>query len=144
MKKPIIIMIITVAIILVVAGGGVGAYLYLKHRSKTGSTPHRLSASQAAALQTTLPQMTTNLKSSGLIQFTLTLQSNNKGTKAEVEKMRSQIEDKVNETMRHFTPSDLKSAQGLSKLKNTVLASVNSMLQTGKITNVYFAQVLVE
>lgn len=146
MKKPIVIMSLIIVIILVVAGGGVGTYLYLKkHHGKGGaSSPPKLSASQAAALQFTLPEMTTNLKSSGLIQFTMTLQSNNKSTKVEVTKMQNQIEDKVNQVMRQFSATDLRSVSGFNTLKKTLSTDVNNMLQKGKVTNVYFSQVVVQ
>lgn len=145
MKKPLTVMLTIILIIIVVAGGGAGAYWYLlHHHSKTSSSSKPLSATQAAALQVTLPQMTTNLKSSGLIQFTLTLQSNDKSTKAEVDKMQNQIEDRVNQIMRQFTADDLRSVAGLDKLKATVRLDVNSLLPSGNITSVYFSQVLVQ
>lgn len=145
MKKPLTVMLIIIVIIVVVAGGGAGAYWYLKHHHRESSGSAKiLSASQAAALQVTLPQMTTNLESSGLIQFTLTLQSNNKSTKAEINKMQNQIEDRVNEIMRQFTSDDLRNVAGLNRLKETVRKDVNSLLPSGSITSVYFSQVLVQ
>lgn len=142
MKKPLLVMLSIIVLIVILAGGGVGTYMYLHHHKAGTNQP--LTPAQAASLQFTLPQMTTNLKSQGLIQFTLTLQADNKKTEKSLQQMQNQIEDSINEIMRQFAPDQLRDDKGLNALKNTVLTTVNQMLQTGRVTNVYFSQVLVQ
>lgn len=141
-------MLIIILIILVVAGGTVATAMYLKHHRHQAATAatatHQLSAKEAAALQVSLPQMTTNLQTSGLIQFTVTLQADKKATKNELTLMQSQIEDSINQIMRQYTPDQLRNDKGLNSLKQTILKSVNHMLPTGSVTNIYFSQVLVQ
>lgn len=146
MRGPLRVMIIIIAVIVVIAGGGAGAFTYLKHHHKSAGTAaaHTLTAKQAAALQVTLPQMTTNLNSSGLIQFTLTLQADKASTKQELTLMQNQISDSVNEIMRQFTPSQLRDDKGINELKASVATHINAMLQNGRVTHVYLSQVLVQ
>jgi flagellar protein FliL len=147
MKKPLLVMLAMILAIIVVVGGGLGTYMYFTHshhKSSAKAKPAVLTPSQALALQVTLPQMTANLNSSGLIQFTLTLQTDSKATKTEVTEMQNQIQDKVNDVMREFTPDQLRNNQGVSMLKQSLLTNINGMLQTGKLTNVYLSQVLVQ
>ncbi|WP_436663493.1 flagellar basal body-associated FliL family protein [Alicyclobacillus acidoterrestris] len=145
MKSPVRVMLLIIIGILVIAGGGVAVAMYMKHQHHTGTAKaHALSAKEAAALQVTLPQMTTNLESSGLIQFTLTLQADNKSTKKELSLMQYQIQDDVNEIMRQYTPNQLRNDKGLNNLKQVIQKDINGMLDTGNVTNVYFSQVLVQ
>ncbi|WAH35397.1 flagellar basal body-associated FliL family protein [Alicyclobacillus dauci] len=146
MKKPLVVMLIIIIAIVVIVGGGVGAFMYLtKHHSASAkASAQALTPSQAVALQVPLPQMTTNLKNQGLIQFTLILQADSKSTKSELTEMQNEIQDTVNETMRQFTPDQLKDDKGLTTLKSAISSNVNSKLQKGRVTNVYFSQVLVQ
>lgn len=140
-------MMIAVLVIVVLAGVGVGAITYLKKHhspSRSKGKPVRLTAKQASELQVTLPEMTTNLNASGIIQFTLTLQADNKSTTKEITLMENQIDDQVNEIMRQFTTSQLRNDTGLNKLKSTIRTDVNKLMPTGSVTNVYLSQVLVQ
>ncbi|MCL6488117.1 MAG: flagellar basal body-associated FliL family protein, partial [Alicyclobacillus mali] len=94
--------------------------------------------------QVTLPQMTTNLAGSGIIQFTLTLQADSKGTKNELNLMEPQISDAVNGIMREFTSDELRTDAGLNRLKATIVSQVNRLLPTGRVTAAYLSQVLVQ
>ncbi len=140
-------MVVIVVIIVVLAGVGVGAFTYMTKRVAAHSANNKvvtLSAKQAAQLQVTLPQMTTNLNSAGIIQFTLTLQADSKSTTKELNLMQNQIEDQVNEIMRQFTTDQLRNDTGLNKLKAAIRTSVNKLLPTGSVTHVYLSQVLVQ
>lgn len=140
-------MLIIIVVIVVIAGGAVGAFTYLKHHHKGSSAKasvHILTPKEAAALQVTLPQMTTNLNSSGLIQFTLTLQADSQSTKQELTLMQNQVSDAINETMRQFTSTQLRDDQGINALKSAIVSKINAMLQTGRVTSVYLSQVLVQ
>ncbi|SIS90491.1 flagellar basal body-associated FliL family protein [Alicyclobacillus vulcanalis] len=144
MKKAVRTMLIMVIGIVVVAGGVIGYLLYAKKHHATGGQPAKLSAKQMANLQVTLPQMTTNLAGSGIIQFTLTLQADSKSTKNELTLMEPQISDAVNGIMREFTSDQLRTDAGLNQLKATIVSQVNRLLPSGKVTAVYLSQVLVQ
>ena len=144
MKKAVRTMLFIVLGIVVIAGAVIGYVLYAKKHHAAGGAPPKLSAKQMAALQVTLPQMTTNLAGSGIIQFTLTLQADSKSTKNELNLMEPQISDTENGVMREFTSDELRTDAGLSRLKATIVSQVNRLLPSGKVTAVYLSQVLVQ
>lgn len=144
MKKAVRTMLMIVLGIVVIAGAAIGYLLYSKKHHTAGGAPSKLSAKQMADLQVTLPQMTTNLAGSGIIQFTLTLQADSKSTKNELNLMEPQISDAVNGIMREFTSDELRTDAGLNRLKATIVSQVNRLLPTGKVTAVYLSQVLVQ
>ncbi|GLG00569.1 hypothetical protein Alches_06080 [Alicyclobacillus hesperidum subsp. aegles] len=144
MKQALRTMVWIVIGIVVLAGIAVGVLLYLKKHHHTSGTPVSMSAKQMAALQVTLPQMTTNLDASGIIQFTLTLQAADKATAKELNLMEPQISDQVNEIMRQFSSDELRSDAGLNQLKSTIVRDVNKLLPSGKVTAAYLSQILVQ
>ncbi|WP_206830790.1 flagellar basal body-associated protein FliL [Alicyclobacillus fructus] len=144
MKKAVRAMLIIVIGIVVVAGAAIGYVLYAKKHHGAGGAPPKVSAKELADLQVTLPQMTTNLAGSGIIQFTLTLQADSKSTKNELNLMEPQISDAVNGIMREFTSDELRTDAGLNRLKSTIVSQVNRLLPNGKVTAAYLSQVLVQ
>lgn len=140
MRKVVRMLWIILAGVVVVCGLGVGGYYYMTHRSKG---PHPLTAAQLQALRVDLPENTTNLKD-GLIQFTVSLQAADKSSKQDIAEMLPVVEDAVNQSMRQFTKSDLHTSQGLGKLKNEIITSVNQRLAGGTVTNVYFSTIVIQ
>ncbi len=133
--------ILTVAVL---CAASVGVYYYIKHKSAVSSEPKQLTAAEQAALQVTFPQMTTNLETDGLIQFTMTLQASDNKTKDEISQMIPDIQDIVNRTMLSFSANDLKQVSGFDKLKKSILTAVNSKLLNGSVTNIYFSQIVIQ
>lgn len=142
MKKPVVIMISIIGGMAVLLAAGIGAYFYLKPGK--GTHPAALTAAQARALQVDLPQLTTNLKNGGLIQFTLTLQASDAATKKELTDLQPDVQDSINQTMREFSSDDLKSVQGYNDLKNSIMTAVNHVLQKGHISAAFLSQVVVQ
>lgn len=141
MKKPIRWMLSIIVGMVVIVGLAIGTYeLFLK--PKHGPEP--LSAAQQVALQYALPQMTTNLKGSGIVQFTVTLQASDKSTLAELKTLTPDIEDVLNETMRQFTTGNLTSAAGLDEVKANIKTAVNARLSSGKVTKVLLPSVVAQ
>jgi len=143
LKKPLVTMFIIILILILVGGTAIGIVMYLKKSSK----PHvvkPLSATQARKLQVDFPQMTTNLKDSGLIQFAITLQANDSKTKTELNDMQPAIQNVVNLKMKDFTPDQLKSSSGLANLESSLKVSINSILPEGNITEVYLSDEIVQ
>ncbi|MDQ0190550.1 flagellar basal body-associated FliL family protein [Alicyclobacillus cycloheptanicus] len=143
MNKTLKLSLSLIGAIAVVLALGVGADRYLKSKHHS-SKPAALSPAQLQSLQVSLPQMTTNLKGSGLIQFTLTLQADNSSTKSELTDLMPQIEDYVNETMRAYTPDSLEQQSGVTALKKQLRSGINHMLPTGSVTNVLFTSIVVQ
>ncbi|GMA59014.1 flagellar FliL protein [Alicyclobacillus sacchari] len=144
MKQAIRTMMWIVIGIVVLAGIAVGVLLYMKKHHHASNAPVSMSAKQMAALQVTLPQMTTNLDASGIIQFTLTLQAADQSTAKELNLMQPQVSDQVNEIMRQFSSDELRSDAGLNQLKSTIVRDVNKLLPSGRVTAAYLSQILVQ
>lgn len=143
MKKPLLVSVSLIGALAVVLAAGVGVdrYLKAKHHPKK---PAPLTPAQQLALQVSTPEMTTNLKGSGLVQFTLTLQADKSGTKTELTDLLPAIEDYVNRTMRDYTPSSLEGTKGLLQLKNQLRTGIDHMLQSGSVTKVMFTTIVVQ
>ncbi|MDP9728853.1 flagellar basal body-associated FliL family protein [Alicyclobacillus tolerans] len=143
MKKPLIWMVIILLIIAILCVLGVGAYLFLLHPRTPAAKP-ALTPQQEAQLQVSFPQMTTNLGSSGLIQFTMTLQADSSSTKNEINVMMPEIENSVNGLMRQFTASELQQVSGFNQLRTAIQKTVNAELPHGDVTKVYLSQIVVQ
>jgi flagellar protein FliL len=143
MKKPIKWMLSIIVGMVVIVGLAVGVYeMFVKPHKHSG--PVHLTSAQQAALQYAIPEMTTNLKGSGVVQFTVTLQASDKSTLAELKELTPSIEDALNETMREFTMQDLTTSTGLTRLKSQIESSVNERLPQGKVTNVLLPTVVAQ
>lgn len=134
-------MCIVIGAAAVVIGTGVGFY---KYRHQKGKAQPGLTPAQAKALQVPFPQMTSNLKDDGLIQFTAVLQASDSGTKAEIVDLEPQIEDIFNQTTRQFTSDELRQVQGYQALKRKIQSGVNRLLPQGSVTAVYLEDTLVQ
>ncbi|MCF8564762.1 flagellar basal body-associated FliL family protein [Alicyclobacillus tolerans] len=143
MKKSVVIMASVLGSIAVLLAAGVGVDWYFKS-AHTPKRPAPLTAAQAKALQVNLPQTVTNLKGSGLIQFAVTLQAANAATKNELTDLQADVQDSINQTMRQFTPDELRTTQGYETLKNAIKTNVNDILPQGSVSQVYLSQVVVQ
>ncbi|MCL6548375.1 MAG: flagellar basal body-associated FliL family protein [Alicyclobacillus sp.] len=142
MKRVLVVMSVILASVVVVIGGGVGYYLHLRHPAKHQAAP--LSPAQAKNLQVPFPQLTSNLKDDGLIQFTVVLQASDQATKAELVDLQPQIEDLFNLATRQFTSDELRQVSGYTRLKQRIRAGVNRLLPKGSVTAVYLENTLVQ
>jgi len=141
MKRLLKLMIIVIAVMAVLVAGGVFFYLHYK---SSHSRPKPLTLAQQQALQVALPEMTTNLKSGSIVQFTVTLQASDAATQNEIKDMTPAIEDELNRIMRQYTDNDLDSSQGLAQLENNIRTTVNSSLPKGSVTKVLFVSILTQ
>ncbi|WP_258110255.1 flagellar basal body-associated protein FliL [Alicyclobacillus sp. SP_1] len=143
MKKPLMWLFIILLVIAILSVGGVGIYVFTSKKDGPAAKPV-LTAQQQEQLQISFPEMTTNLGSDGLIQFTMTLQANSTSTKNEIKSMMPEIENSVNGLMRRFTGTQLKQVSGFNALRTAIQTTVNQELQKGSVTKVYLSQIVVQ
>lgn len=143
MKKPLMWLLIILLVIAILCVAGVGIYVFTSKKDGPAAKPV-LTAQQQEQLQISFPEMTTNLGSDGLIQFTMTLQANSSSTKSEIKSMMPEIENSVNGLMRRFTGAQLKQVSGFNALRTAIQTTVNQELQKGSVTNVYLSQIVVQ
>jgi flagellar FliL protein len=142
-KKPLMWLLIILLVIAILCVAGVGIYVFTSKKDGPAAKPV-LTAQQQEQLQISFPEMTTNLGSDGLIQFTMTLQANSSSTKSEIKSMMPEIENSVNGLMRRFTGAQLKQVSGFNALRTAIQTTVNQELQKGSVTNVYLSQIVVQ
>jgi flagellar FliL protein len=142
-KKPLMWLFIILLVIAILSVGGVGIYVFTSKKDGPAAKPV-LTAQQQEQLQISFPEMTTNLGSDGLIQFTMTLQANSTSTKSEIKSMMPEIENSVNGLMRRFTGTQLKQVSGFNALRTAIETTVNQELQKGSVTKVYLSQIVVQ
>lgn len=143
MKKPIFAMLSIILGMVIVVGLGLGVYWYIGK----SHAPHKavaLTPAQALALQVSLPQMLANLGDGSVIQFTLSLQASDAGTKTEITDLQNQIENYLIRTLKGYSAAQLDRKQGFSELRQTIVHGVNAMLPSGKVTAAYFSNEIVQ
>ncbi len=111
-------------------------------------------AQQSAAVSpknmksTTLPSMTVNLADIGgnrYLKTTITLEySDDKKLAEELEASMYKVKDAVLKVLRNTHAKTFEDPQQLEALKQTLLDEINSRLQTGKVTGLYFEELLVQ
>lgn len=74
----------------------------------------------------------------------IVLEYSDKDLVAALEKKVPQIRDRVLMILPTKTYKDLKSVEGKNALKNTLIHDLNSVLQEGEITNIYFQEFVIQ
>lgn len=95
----------------------------------------------------TLPSMTVNLSDIGgsrYLRTTITLEYSSDKLKEELDLSMYKVKDGVLKVLRNSKASTFEDPAQTEALKQTLLDEVNSRLQTGKITALYFEELLVQ
>lgn len=90
------------------------------------------------------PEITTNLYDDSFIIVKFKLQTNDKKAKTELEKRMFQVENIVLKTLASLKPEDLKGADGYYALEAHIMNEINSLLQEGRVVEVYTVKMLLE
>ena len=95
----------------------------------------------------TLPSITVNLSDNGgsrYLRTTITLEYSSDKLKDELPLSMYKVKDGVLKVLRNTQASTLEDPQQIDALKQALLDEVNSRLQSGKITGLYFEELLVQ
>jgi len=95
----------------------------------------------------TLPSMTVNLADMGgsrYLRTTITLEYSSDKVKDELALSTYKVKDGILKVLRNTKASTLEDPQQTDALKQALLDEVNSRLQSGKITGLYFEELLVQ
>ncbi|UOF89365.1 flagellar basal body-associated FliL family protein [Fodinisporobacter ferrooxydans] len=142
-NKLVKTMILILLIITVLAVGIVFGYVYF-FKSPGVNKPHVPTAAEMSAAQYALPQITTNLQGGSIIQVTITLQADSSKAKDELDKRKAQVMDTINGLLHDMTKVDLEKPDGLNLLKKKIIQSINSYMSDGKVTDVYYANPIIQ
>lgn len=120
-----------------------GAYLYfnvgLQNSAAQSENKHMKSM--------TLPSFTVNLADAGgnrYLKTTITLEYSSDAVGKELEKTTYRVKDSILKVLRNTSAITLRSPQGTESLKQQLLTEINSTLTSGKVTGLYFEELLVQ
>ena len=146
------ILLCVVAPLLVLGGGGAGAYFLFFAKS-----PEQTAAAAEAAEKAkpprpmvfyNLPELLVNLNSQGrrasFLKISLSLELADPADIPRVEAVLPRIVDAFQTYLRELRPEDLRGSAGLYRLREELLARVNTSAQPARVTDVLFKEMLVQ
>jgi flagellar FliL protein len=153
-KKKLFIIIGAVVLVLLI-GGGFGAWFFLKEEpvSEDAQTPGQQVPVPALGQKTQIGPMVNieefivNIISGDAAHYvkaSLTVELTNEEVTIEVEQRMPQMRDAVLLLISNKTYEELQDLQGKKQLKAELLSKINSFLQTGKVTSIYFTNFVVQ
>lgn len=141
-NKLVVILLILTLLIVFSAAGFFGYLFFFK---KTG-TSNFTSSSKAVEEKTyDLDEFVTNLadENTTYIKLKIVLGYKDKGLDKELTNKVAAIRDIINTTLWSKTSIDF-SGKGTDAVKKQLLQSINSKLEKGKITNIYFNEIIIQ
>ncbi len=153
-KKKLLIIGIAVLVVLLGAGGAAYYFLVVKKAEQT-----KVEESKAAALIKPIPQeakigpmvdikeFVVNIigqDAAHYVKASLSLELDKDSTQDEVNKRMPQIRDAILLLIGNKTFEELQDIQGKNQVKAELKSKINSFLTTGKVTNVYLTDFVVQ
>ena len=150
-KKKLIIFLL-LFLLLGGAGGG-AAYKFLvldkqqKDEDKAEKIVEEIKNIEEVGIQYDLGSFIVNLADKDAdryLKISIVLEIQDEKVKMEVEKRLPQIKDVITTLLFTKTSQDLKTPEGLERLKEEILKRVNAILPIGGIKNVYFTEFVIQ
>jgi flagellar FliL protein len=146
-KGNILKIIIIVLLLLVVVGGAAFGGMYFASKGKTTTSETPAKAEEAIELTYSLEDFLVNLLDEDNRRYLKVKvfigYEENEDLHAELEAKKPIIRDLANATFRSKKTTDF-TATGVDSIKNELIASINPILTKGKITHIYFNDILVQ
>ena len=139
--------IIIILLSLVVIGGAAFGTMYFLGEKSSSATANPAKATKINELTYPLDEFLVNLidddgKRYLKLKVVIGYEDNKKLT-AELETKKPIIRDVINTTLRAKKTTDF-SAKGVEDIKNQLIGNINPVLTDGKISNIYFTDILVQ
>lgn len=131
-------------IILLVAITLVGAVAVVVVMKFNGDNSKEPTIDQVIESSVDIPQMTTNLASGDYLRISLKIQTDSKKAKEELQKRDFQVKNIVVEELSEMKSDDLKGKEGKVKFQETLKKRINSLMQDGKVVQVYITEALLQ
>ena len=144
-----IIIVVMLGLLLIGGAGFAGFYFASKSAPKTGSETKVTEPKVTEEAFYAAGEFLVNLADEGSkrylkVRIIAAYDSENKKLPAELEKKRDVISDSIISVLRVKKTTELSSAKGPEDLKKEILARVNSVLSSGKLTNIYYNDFFVQ
>lgn len=106
--------------------------------------PGALTAEELLEYTVDTGDVTTNLRSGGFIQIRFQLQGDSVETKAELTNRMFQIRNIIIHSLASMKREDLKGAEGITALEQTIQAEINEQLPDGEVLKVFTTKKLLQ
>lgn len=140
-KLLTIILIILVAITLV-GVASVAAFAYFKNDH--ANVEKELSIDEIIKTSVNVPEITTNLANGDFIRMTLTIQTDSKKAKTELEKRDFQVKNLLITELAELKSDMLRSKVGKEQFQESMKTKLNEIMQEGKIVQVYITSSILQ
>jgi len=139
------LLLVLVVILAILAGSSAGAYFFLR---TFGEAPGLKAAKAVATESLEMGDMVVNLTGSGggsYLRVKITLEyPSNKNLTEELKKKKPQLTEVIITTLRSKSLAEVSSLGSIQALKDVLLQEINSYLDAGKVTVIYFTDFLVQ
>lgn len=144
-----------VAPLLLLGGGGAGAYfMFFAHKADEHADEHAAEKKEKepkapkAMVFYNLPELLVNLNGQGrrssFLKISLSLELDDANDIPRIEAVLPRIVDAFQTYMRELRPEDLRGSAGLYRLREELLARVNTSAQPAKVNDVLFKEMLIQ
>ncbi|WP_457626369.1 flagellar basal body-associated FliL family protein [Persephonella sp.] len=152
-KKKLIILL--VVLLLLIGGGGGAAYKFLvldkqkknQEENKAEKIQEEIRNVENIGIMFEVGTFVVNLSDKDAdryLKVTVILEIENEQVKQEVEKRLPQIKDSITTLLLTKTSRELRTAEGVERLKEEILRRVNAILPLGGVKNVYFTDFVIQ
>lgn len=135
-------LILAVALVIIASvGSAFTAYLMISGSNIFGQKDTELQQKQDIGPTYDIGDFTVNLAGGTSLRFIRTgivLEVDDKSVVAEAERRKPQIRDRIISVLRRCTLNNLTAEDGLDKLKDNIIESINEFLISGQIVDVFF------
>ncbi len=145
------LILFVVAPLLVLGGGGAGAY-FMFFAKKPGDAQHEEAKEEKKPPKPmvfyNLPELLVNLSGQGrrssFLKISLSLELDDANDIPRIEAVLPRIVDAFQTYLRELRPEDLRGSAGLYRLREELLARVNTSAQPAKVNDVLFKEMLIQ
>ena len=140
-NKLVTIMIVLLAVILLAGTIAVIVILQIPDGEEGEKEP---SIDEVLESSVDIPEMTTNLASDDFIQISFKIQTDSPEAMEEMTKRDFQAKDIIIQKLSEMTADELKGEAGKQKLTETLKTNLNSIMQDGKVEDVYITSYIIQ
>lgn len=152
-KKKLIIILLVVLLLL--GGGGAAAYKFLvldkqkekKNEKKAEKIVNEIKHVEDLGVEFDVGTFIVNLQdrdADRYLKISVVLEVQDEKIKAELQKRLPQVKDAITTLLFTKNSKELKSAEGIERLKEEIIKRINAILPIGGVKNVYFTDFVIQ
>ena len=149
-KSPLLLILMIVVPVLLLGGGGAAAYfLFFAQKDEAAAAKAEEAKPPKPAVFYNLPELLVNLnggqgRRSSFLKISLSLELSDPADIQRVEAVLPRVIDAFQTYLRELRPEDLRGSAGLYRLREELLARVNTSAQPAKVNDVLFKEMLLQ